>query len=100
MDEHGFVIENIDSTIIAQRPKMRPHIDQMRENIAKALGIEVERVNVKATTEEGLGFTGSGEGISSQAICLLQKLTDLSSIDVAAPSGCTGCSGCRGCQKG
>lgn len=100
LDENGFVIENIDSTIIAQRPKMRPHIDQMRENIAKSLGIEIERVNVKATTEEGLGFTGSGEGISSQAICLVQKLTDLSSIDVAAPADCTGCAGCRGCQKG
>ena len=100
LDENGFIIENIDSTIIAQRPKMRPHIDQMRENIAKALGIEVERVNVKATTEEGLGFTGSGEGISSQAICLLQKLTDLGSIDVVSPVGCTGCAGCRGCQKG
>lgn len=97
LDEHGFVIENIDATIIAQRPKMRPHIDQMRENIAQALGIEVDRVNVKATTEEGLGFTGSGEGISSQAICLLQKLTDFSSVDVTETAKCAGC---RGCQKG
>lgn len=97
LDEHGFVIENIDATIIAQRPKMRPHIDQMRENIANALGIEVDRVNVKATTEEGLGFTGSGEGISSQAICLLQKLTDYSSVDVTETAKCAGC---RGCQKG
>ena len=59
-----FVIENIDATIIAQRPKMRPYIDTMRENIAKTLQIDVSQVNVKATTEEGLGFTGSGEGIS------------------------------------
>ena len=97
LDEHGYVIENIDATIIAQRPKMRPHIDQMRENIAKALGIEKDQVNVKATTEEGLGFTGSGEGISSQAICLLQKLTDFDSVDVTQTRTCAGC---RGCQKG
>ena len=57
------MIENIDATIIAQRPKMRPHIDQMRENMAKALKIDVDQINVKATTEEGLGFTGSGEGL-------------------------------------
>ena len=70
---NGFVIGNIDSTIIAQRPKMAPHIMQMRENIAAALNIELNQINVKATTEEGLGFTGSGEGISSQAICLLME---------------------------
>ena len=70
LEEHSFLIENIDATIIAQAPKMRPHIDTMRKNIAQALQIEVDQVNVKATTEEGLGFTGTGEGISSQAICL------------------------------
>ena len=70
---NGFVIGNIDSTIIAQRPKMAPHIMQMRENIAAALNIDLNQINVKATTEEGLGFTGSGEGISSQAICLLME---------------------------
>ena len=64
LEENRFLIENIDATIIAQAPKMRPYIDQMRENIAAALQIEVEQVNVKATTEEGLGFTGTGEGIS------------------------------------
>jgi len=69
--ESGFTIENIDATIIAQRPKMRPHIDSMREKIAGALQIDIDKVNVKATTEEGLGFTGTEEGISSQAICLL-----------------------------
>ena len=62
LEEHQFLIENIDATIIAQRPKMRPYIDTMRENIAKALKIESDQINVKATTEEGLGFTGSGEG--------------------------------------
>ncbi len=73
LKNNGFVIGNIDSTIIAQRPKMAPHIMQMRENIAAALNIELNQINVKATTEEGLGFTGSGEGISSQAICLLME---------------------------
>lgn len=72
LGETDFQIENIDATIIAQAPKMRPHIDAMRQNIADALGIDVSQVNVKATTEEGLGFTGTGEGISSQSICLLK----------------------------
>ena len=62
--ERGYVVENIDATIIAQKPKMRPHIPQMEENIAGALGISTDQVNVKATTEEGLGFTGTEEGIS------------------------------------
>lgn len=70
--EAGYSIDNIDATIIAQRPKMRPHIDTMRRNIKEALGIELDQINVKATTEEGLGFTGSEEGISAQAICLLR----------------------------
>lgn len=70
--EKGYEIENIDSTIIAQRPKMAPHISTMIKNIAEALNIEEHRINVKATTEEGLGFTGRGEGISSQSICLLK----------------------------
>ncbi len=70
--EAGYSIENIDATIIAQRPKMRSHIDTMRRNIKEALGIELDQINVKATTEEGLGFTGSEEGISAQAICLLR----------------------------
>lgn len=69
--EKGYEIGNIDSTIIAQRPKMAPHIEKMRENIAGALNIDVDCVNVKATTEEGLGFTGRGEGISSHAVCLI-----------------------------
>ena len=95
LEENGFLIENIDATIIAQAPKMRPHIDTMRENIAKALGITVEQVNVKATTEEGLGFTGSGEGISSQAICMLTSPYNLVAEDVQAAK----CAGCAGCSK-
>ncbi len=78
-----YVVENIDATILAQAPKMRPYIDEMRANIAKALKISVELVNVKATTEEGLGFTGSGEGIAAHAVCLLSSLRD--------SSGCGGC---------
>ena len=96
LDEGGYVIENIDATIIAQRPKMRPHIDQMRENIAAALNIETEQVNVKATTEEGLGFTGTGEGIASQAVCAVEKYTNYASTDmVSIPAGCGGC-----CSRG
>lgn len=68
----GYIIENIDATIIAQKPKMAPHISCMVKNIAAALQLPIDRVNVKATTEEGLGFTGSQEGISSSAICLLK----------------------------
>lgn len=71
--ENGFSVGNIDATIIAQRPKMAPHIPAMRRNMAKALGIEQSRLNIKATTEEGLGFTGRGEGIASQAVCLLEE---------------------------
>lgn len=97
LEEHQFLIENIDATIIAQRPKMRPYIDAMRENIAKALKIEADQINVKATTEEGLGFTGSGEGISSQAICMLEKVMNYSSVDVTVQTG--GCAGCQGCKK-
>lgn len=93
--ENCFFIENIDATIIAQAPKMRPFIDEMRENIAKALSILPEQVNVKATTEEGLGFTGLGEGISSQAICLLVSPVGIGSEDVTAGMGkCEGCGGC------
>ncbi|MBP1577624.1 MAG: 2-C-methyl-D-erythritol 2,4-cyclodiphosphate synthase [Oscillospiraceae bacterium] len=68
----NYIIENIDATVIAQRPKLAPYIDQMREKIAAACGMEPDWVSVKATTEEGLGFTGSGEGIAAQAICLLK----------------------------
>ena len=67
----GYEIENIDATIIAQAPKLAPHIETMRKNIANGLGIDVDAVNVKATTEEKLGFTGAREGIAAQAICLI-----------------------------
>ena len=92
LEEKGYLIENIDATIIAQQPKMRPYIDLMRENIANSLEIDVNQVNVKATTEEGLGFTGTGEGISSQAICMLTSPFDLTAQAVSG--GCEGCGGC------
>lgn len=72
--DNKYSINNIDATIIAQKPKMAPFIQDMRYNIASALNIDLNQINVKATTEEGLGFTGSGDGISSQSICLLTKI--------------------------
>ena len=73
MREKGYMVGNIDATVIAQAPKMAPYINQMRENIASVLNTEVENISVKATTEEKLGFTGEGLGISAHAVCLLQK---------------------------
>lgn len=93
LDENLYFIENIDATIIAQAPKMRPHIDTMRANIAGVLGIDISQVNVKATTEEGLGFTGSKEGISSQAICLLSTPEQMPGVTYG------NCEGCGGCKK-
>ena len=97
LSEHNYLIENIDATVIAQRPKLLLYRPQMAENIARALGLDPGRVSVKATTEEGLGFTGSGEGISSQAICMLEKVMNYSSVDVTVQTG--GCAGCQGCKK-
>ena len=94
LDEKNYVIENIDATIIAQKPKMRPYIDEMRKNIADTLKLDIDRVNVKATTEEGLGFTGTGEGISSQAICSLNDVTNYIYGDSDMTNCCGGCGGC------
>ena len=94
LEEHCFFIENIDATIVAQKPKMRPHIDLMRKNIADTLGIDISQVNVKATTEEGLGFTGMEEGISAQAICLLTSPIQYYEKEVSSQGGCGGCTGC------
>ena len=74
MKESGYKIGNVDATVIAQAPKMAPYIEKMRENIARALETNVENVSVKATTEERLGFTGEGLGISAHAVCLLEKI--------------------------
>ena len=92
LEEKGFYINNIDATIIAQAPKMRPHIENMRKNIADALALDVSQVNVKATTEEGLGFTGSGEGISAQAICLISEASE--AVSYAVMPNCAACGGC------
>lgn len=98
LQENGYLIENIDSTVIAQRPKLLPYRPQMAKNIADALGIEPDQVSVKATTEEGLGFTGAGEGISAQAIALLSSVADYAPEDrVGVISG--GCGGCPGCKQ-
>lgn len=73
LKEKGYSIVNIDATIIAQKPKLLPYMDTMIENVAEALELSADQVNIKATTEEGLGFTGSLQGISSQAICVIEK---------------------------
>ena len=73
LDEAGYRISNVDVTMIAQQPKLKMHIEQMMQNIAEDLKIDISRVNVKATTEEKLGFTGSGEGMSCHAVCLLEE---------------------------
>lgn len=102
LEENMYFIENIDATIIAQAPKMRPYIDQMRENIAGALGIRMDQVNVKATTEEGLGFTGEGKGISAQAVCLLTSPREMATMDMteAAARSCENCPGCSAAKHG
>jgi 2-C-methyl-D-erythritol 2,4-cyclodiphosphate synthase len=94
LDDKHFLIENIDATIIAQAPKMRPYIDQMRQKIAQTLQLSLDQVNVKATTEEGLGFTGTGEGISAQAICMIESIRNYGSFDVTETRNCGGCKGC------
>lgn len=73
LDQAGYEIGNIDATIVAQKPKMSPYIEQMREKLAPILQIDLSQINIKATTEEGLGLTGQGEGISSQAIALVKR---------------------------
>ncbi len=95
LEEKGYVVENIDATVIAQRPKLAPYRPQMALNIAEALHLDVSRVSVKATTEEGLGFTGTGQGISSQAITLLTEVADYCYDSRMIENGCAGCQGCR-----
>lgn len=103
LEEHFYFIENIDATIVAQKPKMAPYIPEMVSNIAKVLNIKENQVNVKATTEEGLGFTGEGLGISSKAVCLLISVENFSYYDSEEETGtarnCSSCSGCTGCSK-
>ena len=72
--ERGPVVGNVDATVLAQRPKLAPHIPQMWDNLARVMGVDVSQVNVKATTEEGLGFTGSGEGMAAHAVALIERM--------------------------
>lgn len=95
LEERMYLIENIDATVIAQKPKLLLYIDTMVKNVAEAPHLEEDQVNIKATTEEGLGFTGKKEGISAQAICCISKALDLMPDDRIAG----GCSGCPGCAK-
>lgn len=107
LDEELFIVENIDATIIAQKPKMAPYLQEMRENIAEVLQIDISQINIKATTEEGLGFTGEGLGIASQAVCLLESIRNFSyggnggsayAYDAGMEVG-TACAHCSGCHK-
>lgn len=95
LEEEHYIIENIDATVIAQKPKLRPYIEQMEQNIADTLHISKSQVNVKATTEEHLGFTGREEGISSNAVCLLSTIYE---NNVAVGDSAAGCPGCGGCH--
>ena len=93
-----YVVENIDATIVAQKPKLAPYLPQMVLGIAGALGIEEDRVNIKATTEEGLGFTGEGLGIAANAVCLIESMLNYR-VDVTPKQLNGGCSGCSGCSQ-
>ena len=108
LEQNGYLVGNIDSTIVAQAPKLASYLPQMVENIAGVLGIEASQVSVKATTEERLGFTGSGEGIAAQAVCLLNSVRDevrYASFDyscsdsqaeaIGMQNSCAGCQGCK-----
>lgn len=101
IEDKLYFIENIDATIIAQKPKMAPYIPAMIEKISKTLGIKEDQINIKATTEEGLGFTGEEKGISANSICLLTSVDNYKyaggmdyMADVQSTGGCAGCSGC------
>ncbi len=96
LDQKQYVIGNIDATIVAQKPKLAPHIPDMVTTIAEALGLNENQVNIKATTEEGMGFTGNGDGMSATAICLLNTIGnyDYNVLDRQATK-CNNCSGCK-----
>ncbi len=93
LEKQLYLIENIDATIIAQQPKMAPYIPQMKKNVAHTLCLELGQVNIKATTEERLGFTGRGEGISAQAVCSIRPALD--SLPDDRRFSCADCEGCK-----
>lgn len=102
IEEKLYFIENIDATIIAERPKLAGYIPEMIGNIAQVLEIKEDQINIKATTEEGLGFNGKGEGITAHAICMLTALSNFSYEDVTYSNtnqDAKDCSGCTGCCK-
>ena len=95
LEQEHYIIENIDATVIAQKPKLRPYIEQMEQNIADTLHIAKNQVNVKATTEEHLGFPGREEGISANAVCMLSTIYENSMVVGDSEGGCPGCGGCH-----
>jgi len=97
--QENYVIENIDATIIAQQPKLRPFIPEMEQNVADVLHIQIDQVNIKATTEEGLGFTGTSEGMAAQAVCALISIYDGSFAAGGTDDGTGGCAA-GGCLAG
>lgn len=101
LDDKFFFIGNIDATIIAEQPKLSPYIEDMRKNISECLDIPMSGINIKATTEEKLGFTGAGLGISSQAVCLLETVENYYYDDIVGQTqkNCYGCSGCSWRQE-
>ncbi|NLP33933.1 MAG: 2-C-methyl-D-erythritol 2,4-cyclodiphosphate synthase [Clostridiales bacterium] len=98
LEDKLYVIENIDATIIAQKPKLASYLPEMIKTIANALDIEEDRINIKATTEEGLGFTGAELGIAANAVCLLESMFNYQ-FDATPKATSGGCSGCSGCSK-
>lgn len=94
LEEGMYIVNNIDATIIAEKPKLLPYLDEMIANVAKVLNIQENQVNIKATTEEGLGFTGSSEGVSAHAICSITAALDILADDRMMTSSCSGCGGC------
>lgn len=98
LEDNMYIINNIDATLIAQQPKIAPYRDEMVKNIAGALDIEESCVNIKATTEEGLGFTGKGQGMSSQAICSISYAKDIA-IDIMNNGNKVSCENCKGCKN-
>lgn len=99
LDDQLFVVGNVDATVIAQRPKLASYIPQMIENVAAALEVDKSQINIKATTEEHLGFTGEGLGISASAVCLLETIEEASRAVYVQDSQGAGCEGCQGCVK-
>jgi len=98
LEEKLYMIENIDATIIAQKPKLAEYIPEMKKNIANALNISEDQVNIKATTEEGLGFTGEGLGMAANAVCLIESMMNYQ-VDVTPSNYARNCGACGGCSR-